>query len=134
MDFGDIIYYVLAAVFFLYSAWSKSQKKKNHSGENRPNEDGEPSTFETILQELTGEQSKEPEKPVVEAPAELSKEYKQEVIKSLQKTSVKKPNYKEEAHKPTKILQEELEINDEEQTIDMRQAVIHSVILNRPEY
>lgn len=110
VDFGTIIYVILAVIYFIIQSNAKSKKKREQAErfeekETTQRNTGRRPTFEELLEEFTGQrlpQSEPAQKPVVvEQPAEVveSKPYRSSYEIAQEKAAKKKKEAELEAAK-----------------------------------
>lgn len=153
MDFEDIIYIVIAIGWGIFSFLKKTQKNRDRANRNHPHTQSKrkpdfQSDLEEWLREISGEQAsaktthsqntssqtktvsqrkeETQKKPVLEAEwNQYNTEKRPKKVDNHQQGSILEPSIN------SPIDEQEEHINSE---FDLRQAVIHSVILNRPDY
>jgi hypothetical protein len=137
----DKIWDYLPFIIGLIYLFGRSRKKKLETTTEQPQQSQPEISVEEVLRELMGGQKKE---VVVEKPSAPVTSVKKQPVKSYtaEKVQTSKPyNYDDREvyekantnlHKPLKGLIETTELEQFE--IDLKEAVIYSAILNRPEY
>lgn len=124
------LYILIAIVYFIYNAYKNSQKKSSpNTSDGQPMPQEKESDIKTLLEEII--MGKEKAQPIT--PPQPQEIIIQEPISNLNfnKEKQAKTNYKEAKEKRNFNFTEE-EIK--EKSFDLRQAIIYSEILKRPQY
>lgn len=158
MDIGDIAYYAVILVGLLISMWNQQQKKKKKQQEQqqRPQHNPDYTTFEpeeepqsevqTILDQIlnANKPTPTPAPAPAPAPAPVAKtDYYASTDSHHENAENRKREMRENTRKATKMgstiydvdpFSIDQEVQEADFQFDLRQAVLYSEILRRPEF
>ena len=130
MDAGDLLYILFVIVSIVLGMLGK-KKRKNRNTSTPSNEASQDVDWESLFENLSSGQRVKEEREVIheeEPVSTFSEEPKKAENRPLNKTKSEKSKSK----KPNIIFEED--VNEANSDFDLRQAIIYSEILKRPEY